>query len=179
MLIPIVKPKEKIIYGACQYLKDTYKDENVVGVYATYCIDNQWVYHFGKTVLKEDNKVETIDSYIVRDNGNLNWDEVRKKNKEFMNGIECVINYAEGDVFESSEYDVENFDIEVMTMHCYYYFHYRGLNVVDISYARSTLEYGEGINGINMYNEVISLINDILDKYEAILEQDKEDNKPE
>ena len=64
-------------------------------------------------------------------------------------------------------------------MHCYYYFHYRGLNVVDISYARSTLEYGEGINGINMYNEVISLINDILDKYEAILEQDKEDNKPE
>ena len=66
MLIPILKPEEKIIYGACQYLKDKYKDGNIVGVYAAYCIDNQWVYHYGKTSLK-DGKVETIDNYIIYD----------------------------------------------------------------------------------------------------------------
>ena len=67
MLIPILKPEEKIIYGACQYLKDKYKDGNIVGIYAAYCIDDQWVYHYGKTSLK-DGKVETIDNYIIYGN---------------------------------------------------------------------------------------------------------------
>ena len=177
MLIPILKPEEKIIYGACQYLKDKYKDGNIVGVYAAYCIDNQWIYHYGKTSLK-DGKVETIDNYIVYGNDNSDCAEVNQKVNEFMDGVDCVINYSEGDVFDTSEYDIENFDIEVMTMYCQYYFHHRGFSVAKISYARNLLEYAEGVNGINMYDELISLINVIFKKYEALLELDKE-NKPE
>ena len=177
MLISIGKPNEKIIYGACQYLKDTYADGKTVGVYAAYCIDNQWIYHYGKTSLKEG-KVETIDNYIVYGNNNSDCAEVKQKVNEFMNGVDCVINYSEGDVFDTSEYDIENFDIEVMTMYCQYYFHHRGFSVAKISYARNLLEYAEGVNGINMYDELISLINVILKKYEALLELDKE-NKPE
>ena len=176
--MPIGKTNVKIIYRDCQCLKDKYADGKIVGVYAAYRMDDHWTHHFGKTVIK-DNKVETVDSYVVHDDGNIDWSEVDKKSNEYMHGVDCVINYSEGVVFDTSEYDIENFDIEVMTMYCYYYFHHRGLDVVDISYARSTLEYGEGINGINMYNEVISLINDILDKYEALLKLDEEHNKSE
>ena len=178
MLIPIGKINEKEIYRDCQYLKDKYADGKIVGVYAAYYMDNKWVYHFAKTVLK-DGKVETIDNYIYCDSGNLDWGEIHKKSNDFMRGVDCLINYMERKPFVSSEYDIENFDIEVMTMYCQYYFHYRGLNAAKISYARSLLEYGEGVNGIHMYNELISLINDILDGYDALLELDKEENKPE
>ena len=43
----------------------------------------------------------------------------------------------------------------------------------------SILEYGEGVEGIDMYDEVTDLINIVLADYEAILEQDKEKNKAE
>ena len=177
MLIPIGRINEKTIYKDCQYLKDKYTDGKIVGVYAAYRMDNKWIYHFAKTVLK-DGKVETIDNYIYCDSGNLDWNEINRKTNDFMRGVDCLINYMEREPFVSSEYNIENFDIEVMTMYCQYYLHHRGLSVAKISYARNLLEYGEGVNGINMHNELISLINEILDKYEALLQLDKE-IKPE
>ena len=174
MLIPVKKPNEKTIYEGCQHLKDVYKDGAVVGLYAAYFIDNQWVYHLGKTVLK-NNKVRTIDHCIIYCDENTDWTVVNKKFSQFLKGVKCVINYAEHSHFESAE----NLDIEVMAMYCQYYFHHRGLKSDGIEYARNLFEYGEGVNGINMYDLLTAVISDILDNYEKILKQDEDKTKSE
>ena len=178
MLIPIAKPEEREIYKACQELKDLYKDGKVVGVYAASYINDQWYYVLGKTILK-DNKVETIDRCVIYGEESVDWDAAILKFISFLDGADVVINYAEYEVLDSEEHNIENIDIEKLAMWCQYYFHYRGIDTLDIEYARSTFEYGEGVEGIDMYEELTDLINIILADYEAILEQDKEKNKAE
>lgn len=178
MLIPVIKPEEKEIYKACEEFKDLYKDGKVVGVYAASYINDQWYFVVGKTVLK-DNKVETIDRCVIYGEESVDWDVAILKFISFLDGADVVINYAEYEVLDSEEHNIENIDIEKLAMWCQYYFHYRGLEVGEIEYARSTFEYGEGVEGIDMYEELTDLINIILADYEAILEQDKEKNKAE
>lgn len=171
MLIPIVKPEEREIYKACQELKELYKDGKVVGVYAASYINDQWDFVVAKTMMK-DNKIETIDRCDVAE-----WRTSNEKFIEFLGDVKCVLHYAENGAIDAKKYDIEFRDIEQLAMWCQYYFHYRGIDTLDIEYARSTFEYGEGVEGIDMYEELIGLINIILADYEAIIEQDKEKNK--
>ncbi|MBE6774242.1 MAG: hypothetical protein E7544_08485 [Ruminococcaceae bacterium] len=175
MLIPIAKPEEREFYKSCQELKELYKDGKVVGVYAASYINDQWYYTLGKTVLR-DNKVETIDRCVICGEESVDWKAATLKFISFLDGADVVINYAEYEVLDSEEHNIENIDIEKLAMWCQYYFHYRGIDTLDIEYARSTFEYGEGVEGIDMYEELTDLINIILADYEAILEQDEERN---
>ena len=176
MLIPITKPNEEFIYAECQQLKDIYKDGAIVGLYASYYLDDRWVLHLGKTIFK-NGKVETIDSCIIHCDGDIAWTDVNKKFSEYLGDVKCVINYGEHCVFDSPEYNLENLDVEVMAMHCQYYFYHRGLDVSNIEYIRCMFEYGEGIEGINLYTELVELLDDILIGYEVISEQNEEKNK--
>ena len=173
MLIPIVKPAEETIYAECQHLKDLYKNGAVVGVYAESFIDDKWECCLSKTVLK-DNCIETLDRCIIRGEN----DEY-KEFSEFLKDVSYVIYYRENSFFDAPKYNVERIDLEVMAMHCQYYFRYRGLNTFDIEGARCTFEYGYGIEGIDMQGELTDLIGNILKKYEDILKQDEEKNKSE
>lgn len=178
MLIPIAKPEEREIYKSCQELKDLYKDGKVVGVYAASYINDQWYFVVGKTVLK-DNKVKTIDRCVICGEESVDWEAATLKFIRFLGDAKCVINYAESGALDTERYNIENLDIEKLVMWCQYYFRYRGIDTLEIECARSILEYGEGVEGIDMYDEVTDLINIVLADYEAILEQDKEKNKSE
>lgn len=172
MLIPIVKPHEKVIYEECQKLKDLYKDGKVVGTYAASYISDQWFFVVGKTILKDD-KIETIDKCVVCGEEAVDWEAANLKFFRFLGDVKYVINYAESGALDADKYNIEYLDIERLAMWCQYYFRYRGLDTSNIEYTRCIFEYGEGIDGIDMYDELTGLIETIFSDYKTILEQDK------
>ena len=181
MLIPLYNPTEEQMYQMCQQVKDFYADGAIVGVYANYFCDGHWINHISKTVLK-DNKVEEVDRLLIHSHGNIDWIHVTKQIAEFLKGVDCVINYDCYDIFATLRDNVENFetedfDINATVMQVARYFRYRGHDVSQIYYARDVLEYAEGLEGFNFYNEIMILLNEIFDKYHKILEEDKDKEK--
>ena len=171
MLISIVHPKEEVIYEECQHLIDLYSDGKVVGVYSTYYAEGYWCFRLMKTVL--NSKVEVIDDLHIKTEGAVNWNEIHKKCEEFFDGIKCIINYDEPNALSYDEDEKEVLDINLMTMHCCYYFSNRGLDVINIEYARAMFEYGEGVENLRLDIVLLELLNEIIDKYTFILEEDK------
>lgn len=171
MLISIVNPKEEVIYEECQHLKDLYSDGKVVGVYSTYFIEGKWVIHIMKTIMK--NKVEVIDNMIIKTEGVVDWQDVDKRFDDYLNDVKCVIVYDEPNALSFAKSEPKVLDINLTTMHCSNYFNYRGMDVSNIEYARAMFEYGEGVEGLRLDIVLLELINEIIDKYSLILEEDK------
>ena len=177
MLIPLYNPTEEQMYQMCQNLKDLYADNAVVGVYAEYFCDGHWVNHVSKTILK-DNKVEEIDRLLIHANGYIDWSDVNKQVAEYLKGVDYVINYDCGHIFDSlknmvESFETKDFDFNATVMQVTRYFNYRGYDVRQIYYARDVLEYAEGLEGFNFYNEIIIILNEVFEKYQAILDEDK------
>ena len=176
MLIPIAHPKEEVIYGECQHLKDLYADGKVVGVYSTYYAEDQWVFRLMKTVY--DSKIEVIDDLIIKTKGTVDWNEINKKIDDFFNDVKCIISYDEPNFLSYDEAKKEVLDINIMTMHCCNYFRYRGLDVVGIEYARAMFDYGEGIENLRLDIVLLELIDEIINKFNIIIKEDEVNIKP-
>jgi hypothetical protein len=177
MLIPIVHPKEEVIYDECQHLIDLYTDGIVVGVYSTYYAEDQWVFRFMKTVY--DSKVEVIDDLIIKTKGTVDWNEINQKIDDFFDDVKCIISYDEPNALSYDEDKKEVLDINIMTMHCCNYFRYRGLDVVGIEYARAMFDYGEGIENLRLDIVLLELIDEIINKFNIIIKEDEVNIKPE
>lgn len=171
MLIPIVHPKEEVVYEECQHLIDLYSDGKVVGVYSTYYAEGYWCFRLMKTVL--NSKVEVIDDLHIKTEGAVDWTEINKKIDDFFNDVNCIITYDEPNTLSYDENEKEVIDINLMTMHCCNYFRCRGLDVIDIEYARAMFEYGEGVENLRLDIVLLELVEKIIDQYQSILEEDK------
>ena len=171
MLIPIVHPKEEVIYEECQHLKDLYSDGKVVGVYSTYYAEGYWCFGLMKTVL--NSKIEVIDELHIKTEGAVDWTEISKKIDNYFTDVKCIIIYDDPNALSYNEDEKEVLDINIMTMHCCNYFRHRGSDVMDIEFARAMFEYGEGVENLRLDIVLIELINEIIDKYTFILEEDK------
>ena len=93
-------------------------------------------------------------------------------------GVDYIINYDCGHIFDSlknmvESFETKDFDINATVMQVTRYFNYRGYDVRQIYYARDILEYAEGLEGFNFYNEIIIILNEVFEKYQAILDEDK------